>query len=146
MQKQIVITNPDILRLEQLVHTGSALSDDRLQALEQELNRAEVVAPEDIAKTVVTMNSRMRIQDLDRDVEFVCTVVFPAEANAEQNRVSVLAPLGTALLGCRVGQIVRFSAPGGVRRVKIIAIEYQPEAAARKRLAASSGRRKQSSS
>ena len=133
MQKQIVITDPDIRRLEQLVDTGSALSDDRLQALEQELNRAVVVAPEDIAKTVVTMNSRIRIYDLDRDFEFVCTVVFPAEANAEHNKISVLAPLGTALLGCRVGQIVRFSAPGGVRRVKIMAIEYQPEAAARKR-------------
>ena len=133
MQKQIVITDPDIRRLEQLVDARSALSDDGLRALEQELNRAVVVAPEDIAKTVVTMNSRIRIYDLDRAFEFVCTVVFPGEANAENNRISVLAPLGTALLGCRVGQVIRFSAPGGMRRVKIMAIEYQPEASARKR-------------
>jgi regulator of nucleoside diphosphate kinase len=90
--------------------------------------------PEDISKKVVTMNSRIRIHDLDRGSEAVVTVVFPFESNAEQHRVSVLAPLGTALLGRRVGDRVKFEAPGGTRRVKIVRIEYQPEGAARDRV------------
>ena len=81
-------------------------------------------------------DSRVRVHDLDRDIDFVCSIVYPAEANADQKRISVLAPLGTALLGYSEGQVVSFPAPGGQRRVKIKEVEYQPEAAARKSLAA----------
>jgi regulator of nucleoside diphosphate kinase len=137
MPKRIIVTTFDIERLEQLLestlpHAHAA----RLGALEQELDRADVVAEDKISKNIVTMNSRVRLLDLDRDVEVVCSIVFPAQADADQKRISVLAPLGTALLEYRVGHVVRFPAPGGPRRVKITAIEYQPEAAARERVAA----------
>jgi regulator of nucleoside diphosphate kinase len=130
MSMHIVVTTADVHRLEQLLESEFAQSSDRLAALEQELDRAETVNPEDVSPRIVTMNSRVRIYDLDRNAESACTLVYPADASLEQNRVSVLAPLGTALLGRRVGQTVRFSAPGGARRVKITAIEYQPESAA----------------
>ena len=133
MSKRILVTDSDVRRLERLLESTHSPSAPALQALEQELDRADIVASASVAANVVTMHSRVRVHDLDRDSEFVCTIVFPAEANAEHNRVSVLAPLGTALLGYRVGQIVRFTAPGGMRRIKIVAIEYQPEAAARDR-------------
>jgi regulator of nucleoside diphosphate kinase len=138
MGKNIVITRPDMHRLEQLVES-SVSQTDAGRTLEYELDRAIVVDPERISEKVVTMNSRVRILDMDRDSELVVTVVFPFEANAQQNKVSVLAPLGTALLGCRVGETVKFNAPGGTRRIKIIAIEYQPEAAARQHMQASDG-------
>jgi len=134
MQKQIFITTPDMYRLEQLIENRLSPADAGIETLERELNRAIVVDPEKISKNVVTMNSRVRIHDLDRNSEMVVTIVFPFESNAEQNRISILAPLGTALLGSRVGSSVRFNAPGGPRRMKIIGIEYQPEAAARTRL------------
>ena len=136
-QKRIVITKPDMHRLEQLVENRTAPADGRMEALERELDRAVVVDPGEISEEVVTMNTRVRIRDLDRRSQIKITVVFPFEANAEQNRISVLAPIGTALLGCRVGQTVRVDAPGGPRRIKIVAIEYQPEAAARDRIPAS---------
>jgi regulator of nucleoside diphosphate kinase len=137
MRKRIVVTNSDIERLNQLLEATSPQSDHAGRyALEQELDRAEIVTADEIAGNVVTMNSRVRLHDLDRDVEFVCSIVFPAEANSDQNRISILAPLGTALLGYRAGQTVRFPAPGGLRTVRITAIEYQPEASARKRVAA----------
>jgi len=137
MQKRIIVTMSDNERLKQLLKSTSPRSDYvGLEALEQELDRAEIVAADKISKNIVTMNSRVRLHDLDRDTEFVCSIVFPAEANSDQKRISVLAPLGTALLGYRSGRIVRFPAPGGLRRVKIKAIEYQPEAAARERVAA----------
>jgi len=131
MERQIVITESDIQRLEQLLETPVSSSPDRLGQLEQEIHRAEVVASDEISATTVTMNSRVRVHDLDRGTDFVCTLVFPSEANADQKKISVLAPLGLALLGCRVDEIVEFSAPGGTRSVQVTAIEYQPEAAAR---------------
>lgn len=137
MQKRIIVTMSDNERLKQLLKSTSPQSDYvGLEVLEQELDRAEIVTADKISKNIVTMNSRVRLHDLDRDMEFVCSIVFPAEANSDQKKISVLAPLGTALLGYRLGRIVRFPAPGGPRRVKIKAIEYQPEAAARERVAA----------
>src|SRR5687767_14520566 len=120
-------------RLEQLVESRLQPTAE-VEALEHQLNRAVIIDPDRISSNVVTMNSRVRIHDLNRDSETTITIVFPSEANAEQNRISVLAPLGRTLLGAAVGQTVRFEAPGGTRRVKITAIEYQPEAAARDRI------------
>jgi regulator of nucleoside diphosphate kinase len=137
MRKGIVVTNSDIERLNQLLEATSPQSNHSERcALEQELEGAEIVAADEISGNVVTMNSRVRLHDLERDVEFICSIVFPAEANADQRRISILAPLGTALLGYRAGQTVRFPAPGGLRTVRIKSIEYQPEASARKRIAA----------
>jgi regulator of nucleoside diphosphate kinase len=137
MKKRIIMTPSDIERLKQLVESASPQSDHAgLDALARELERADVVAAEEVSRNIVTMNSRVRLHDLDRDIDFVCSIVFPAEANADQKRISVLAPLGTALLGYSAGQVVSFPAPGGPRRVKIKAVEYQPEAAARKHFAA----------
>ena len=137
MRRQILITKPDMHRLEQLIQNRLPSLDAAIATLEHELDRAVVVDPEKISKHVVTMNSRVRIDDLDRNIELVVTIVFPSESNAEQNRISILAPLGAALLGARVGTSVRFSAPGGERRVRVIAMEYQPEAASRNRVSSS---------
>src|SRR6187401_3082358 len=132
MQKRIIITADDIERLEQLLDATSHRFDHaELAALGRELDRAEIVAADELSTNIVTMNSRVRLHDLDRDMEFVCSIVFPAEANADEMKISVLSPLGTALLGYAVGHVVCFSAPGGPRRVEIKALEYQPEAANR---------------
>jgi regulator of nucleoside diphosphate kinase len=81
--------------------------------------------PED----VVTMNSRVRIKDLNSGEEMTLTLVFPAEANFDQGRVSIMAPIGTALIGCRAGDTVEWEVPSGTRKFKIEAVIYQPEAA-----------------
>ena len=97
--------------------------------LEDELEFAEVVAPEDIPPDVVTMRSKVRLKDLDTKEESVYSIVFPTEANADEAKISVLAPLATALLGYRRGATVEFQAPGRVRRLQIVEILYQPESA-----------------
>ncbi len=97
--------------------------------LEDELEFAEVVAPEDIPPDVVTMRSKVRLKDLDSKEESVYSIVFPTEANADEGKISVLAPLATALLGYRRGATVEFQAPGRVRRLQIVEILYQPESA-----------------
>jgi regulator of nucleoside diphosphate kinase len=75
------------------------------------------------------MNSRVRVRDLMTRAEFVWAIVFPQAANAERNRVSVLAPIGTALLGYRAGDTIEWQVPSGRRRLRILEVEYQPEAA-----------------
>jgi regulator of nucleoside diphosphate kinase len=113
-------------RIRRQVKPPSSLSE-----LERELERAIVVKPEDVPANVVTMNSRVEVLDLDTDERRCLTLVFPAMAGIEAGRVSVLAPLGTALLGSREGSSVAWTTPRGVRRLRVEQVLYQPEAAGR---------------
>lgn len=100
-----------------------------IQALDQELEKAIIVDEAEIPCDVVTMNSRVRVRDLATREEFVWAIVFPQAASAKRNRVSVLAPIGTALIGYRAGDTVELQMPSGTRRLRIVEVEYQPEAA-----------------
>lgn len=75
------------------------------------------------------MNSRLRVRDVDSGRDLTLTIVFPSDADLEQGKISIVAPIGTALLGYRVGDTVEWRVPAGVRRLKIEEILYQPEAA-----------------
>jgi regulator of nucleoside diphosphate kinase len=90
-----------------------------LSQLERELDRAEIVPEESLPADVVAMYSTVRLVDLDTDREHVYTVVYPHEADADRGRISVLAPVGTAVLGYRAGDIVEWEVPAGVRRFRI---------------------------
>jgi regulator of nucleoside diphosphate kinase len=94
--------------------------------------RAHLVASDEIPPDVVTMNSQVVLRDLDTGGEIVLTLVFPRDANVDQQRVSVLAPLGTAILGYRGGDIIEWQMPGGTRRLEVERVLYQPEAAVNK--------------
>lgn len=126
----IYITDYDMERLKKLLQFEKILNPDRenLQGLEAELSRAQVVASSEIPQDVVVMNSKVRFIDLDTGEEMTYTLVFPEEANIDQNRISVLAPIGTALLGYRVGDTLEWEVPAGLRRLKVTEILYQPEA------------------
>ncbi len=130
-KKTIYITELDMKRLEELVQFASK-SDKRkeeyLRELEEELDRAKVVPSEKIPKNVITMNSKVRIKDLDSEEEMIYSLVFPHSADINQNRISILAPIGTALIGYKVGNIIEWKVPGGVRKLKVEEILYQPEA------------------
>ena len=101
---------------------------ERLDDLENELRRAIVVKSGEVPPDVVTMNSRVRIQDLSRGGEHTYQIVFPEDADLDENRISVLAPIGTALIGYRTGTTVEWRVPSGTRRFRILDVEYQPEA------------------
>ena len=85
--------------------------------------------PQAIHRGVVTMNSKVLLEDLDNRERMTVTLVFPADANADEGAVSVLAPVGTAILGYSEGDVVEWPVPDGVRRLKIRKVVYQPEAA-----------------
>ena len=127
---QILITTQDFARLEQLISTYAAQRDrDALTALEEELGRAEVMDPTRIPPDVVTMNSTVRFLEEQTGEEQEVTLVYPAEADFARHRVSILAPLGSALLGLRVGQAIEWPVPSGqVKRFRVLAVTHQPEA------------------
>ncbi len=128
-----LVTRRDVARLEQSVLDSSrrrGAADMALRALEERLEAAIVVASAEIAADVVTMNSRVTLADVAGGRRQTVTLSYPQDADAERARVSVLAPLGRALLGARVDETVTVELPGAApRELRVVAIEYQPEAA-----------------
>ena len=131
-ERTLYITAIDKERLHELIistRKNAAESEIHLRDLEAELEKAIIVQSKDIPKNIVTMDSQVCIKDLDTQEEIVYTIVFPAYSDIKQNRISVLSPVGTALLGYRVGDDIEWKVPGGIRKLKIKKILYQPEAA-----------------
>ena len=130
--RKIYITDFDMKRLRQILEGTKAWSEkDReyMENLEGELDRAVVVSPKDVPPDVVTMNSELQVKDLATGKKMVFRLVFPRDADFEKGKVSILAPVGTALIGYRVGNTVDWKVPSGIRRLKIESVLYQPEAA-----------------
>lgn len=126
----IVVTEFDHRRLRGLIDVLRERGDDpTLDVLELELDLAAVVDAHAVPPTVVTMNSTVEVVDPDTDEPRSLTLVFPGTASVGAGRVSVLAPIGAALLGARVGEMVTWPTPKGPRRARIGRITYQPEAA-----------------
>ena len=121
-QRTILITHSDMNRLRRLLESAlNFLRRDRphLETLERELDHARVVPREEIPQNVVRLNSRVRLRDLDTDRRTVYTLVFPRDSRVGDDRLSVLAPIGTAILGRRMGDVVECSVPAGVRKLEI---------------------------
>ena len=129
----IYITALDRQRLEKLIEIAEERDGggDReyLRKLEQELDRAETVATEEVPGDVITMRSRVRLSDLNTNEDVIYTLVFPTEADFSKGKISILAPIGTAMLGYREGSVIEWQVPSGLRRLKVEEILYQPEAA-----------------
>ena len=130
--RSIFITEYDMKRLRKLLEaardSGYRGRDD-LETLEAELGRGKIVSPQEVPEDVITMNSKVCLVDLDTGEEITCTLVFPDDADIGQNKVSVLAPIGTAMLGYSVGDTFEWHVPAGLTRLKVKEILYQPEAA-----------------
>jgi len=130
--KKIQVTQTDHERLTALVESMRHLpSRDQacLDKLRGELNRARIISSKRVKPDVVTMNSTVALRDLDNGQIFEYQLVYPQDADPEENKLSILAPVGTALLGYSIGDIVEWQVPAGVRRFSIEGITYQPEAA-----------------
>jgi len=131
-KKVIQITQPDKEKLERLIEARSKTStrdQENLEMLAKELDRAEIVPPHEISSDAVTMHSHILVRDLNTGVESTYKLVFPPDADIAQGNISILAPIATAVLGYRDGDVVECPTPGGWRRLKIAKVLYQPEAA-----------------
>jgi len=130
--RQIWITTFDLKRLNALLSDISQLPKKGsldLSLLEAELDRANIVQPSEIPTTVVTMNTQLRFRDLENGDVSEVTLVFPCDADIDEGKMSIFSPIGTSLLGYSQGDTIEWPVPGGVRRIKIEAILFQPEAA-----------------
>jgi regulator of nucleoside diphosphate kinase len=126
----IVLTATDERRLAQLLHAKAAeLDPSTLELLEDELQRATIVEPSQIPADVVTMNSVVSFEDVNAGQRSEVTLVYPSAASGAEGRVSILAPIGSALLGLSVGDSIDWPLPGGrSRHLRVTAVHYQPEA------------------
>lgn len=132
MERSIFITEFDRKRLEELIDVaeefgGHARKD--LEALADELAKSEVVPSENVPPDVVTMNSRVLLRDLETSETMTYSLVFPNDANIDEGAISILAPIGTAILGYSKGDEIDWPVPSGIRRIRIEEILYQPESA-----------------
>lgn len=131
-ERTIVITEPDKKRLTELLDEARRAGNrgaGYLKDLQVELDRARVVLPIEVPPDVITMNSTASLRDLDTGDELTYTLVFPQDTDAAQGRISVLAPIGTAMLGYAVGDTFVWRVPDGERRFRVEKVLYQPEAA-----------------
>ena len=131
-KRKICITELDKARLDELITVADEFGNHRrndLKALAGELERADIVSPAEAPPGLVTMNSKVVVYDMDTSEKMTCKLVFPSDANIDEGAISVLAPIGTAILGYSKGDIVEWPVPDGMRRIRIDEILYQPEAA-----------------
>lgn len=125
----ITVSSLDMDRLDAMLDSPAVAKTPAAIALAQELNRATVVAPQQMPDGTVMMHSQVECEDELQNEKHVLTLVFPREANVDQGKVSILAPVGTALLGLSVGQTMDWDAPGGRKlRLRVTAVHNPPHA------------------
>ena len=130
-QNDIILTARDHAELSSVIAVTGKVSQRvkwELRLLENELKRARIVAAEEVPPDVITINTRAEFLDLETGERMEFTVVLPADANINDGKISVLAPLGTAMLGYRVGDEFVWHVPHGLRRLKVTKLHFQPQA------------------
>lgn len=126
----IVINDLDAERIDRLLEQPAFASLLVAEALNEELDRAQMCRPEDMPADVVTMNSKVRFRDLATGEEYTRTLVYPAQVRDSAEELSVMAPVGAALLGLRVGGTIHWTLPNGNEtHLEVLELLYQPEAA-----------------
>ncbi len=134
VERAIYVAEDDRARLDALIrrivdHPGLEATHQYLAALAGELRRARVLPRAEIPRDVVTMNSTVRLRDLETGEDETYTLVYPDDADIEANKISVLAPVGTALRGYRAGDIVEGPVPAGAARLRVEEVLFQPTSA-----------------
>ncbi len=128
--QRIVISSIDRLGLERVFNTSFAQAigpQPHLRDLQADLACAEVIDAADVPSDVVVMHSTVELVDLDDDVSEFYTLVYPEEADISRGRLSIFSPIGTAILGYRIGDVIEWSVPSRTRRVRIEKVYPQSE-------------------
>ncbi len=126
----IIINELDAERLDSLLEKPQYAKTPVAEMLNEELDRAEMCSSEEMPANVVSMNSRVKFLDLTSQEEFVRTLVYPVNLTDSDEQLSVMAPVGAALLGMRVGDTINWELPNGNKtHLKVLELQYQPESA-----------------
>lgn len=129
MNNAIYVSEKDARRIKALIDLAPRV-DERtkgyLAYLEQELNRANIVAESELPQNVITLNSEVELEDLSDGELMTYTLVFPEEADPASGKISILAPLGTGMLGYQAGDDFEWETPGGKARFKVLSVKRKP--------------------
>lgn len=126
----VVVSSTDVERVDKLLESLPRDAFPGRDELEAELNRAEIVDSREVPPTVVTMNSTVRFRVIESGDTFSLTLVYPRDMDESGGTLSILAPVGSALLGLSEGDEIEWPRPGGGRmHVRIEEVVYQPERA-----------------
>ena len=128
--KKTILSRIDYQRLKNFMQKkGQVYIKHDLENLDVVLKTAELINPEIIPSDVVTMNSKIRIKDIELDEDYICTLNYPGQTYLSEENCSILTPMGTALLGSRVGELIRCDMTHNSITMRVEEILYQPEAA-----------------
>jgi regulator of nucleoside diphosphate kinase len=122
----IIITQQDADRLEALLERLSEQNFPGKEQLEAELDRATIVSPRDVPGDIVTMNSKVLFRT-GEGKEFSLKLVYPKDSDGSPENISILAPVGSALLGLKDGDTISWPINGGAMQVQVIKVTEQPE-------------------
>ncbi len=129
MAHKIIITELDNQRLNKIIDDvvqHDSNEKKHIQMLKNELSHAKIVAPDEIPNNIITMNSKFLLSIGDTDEELY-SLVYPEQADIANNNISIMAPIGTAILGYKEGDTIEWQVPDGKIKIKVIKILYQPE-------------------
>ena len=127
----IIVNRLDYLRIQKQINEArqnKTIDASEAEKLINELNSATIMDPDQIPGDVVTMNSVVKISFVDSGKQQEFKIVYPKEANLKEKKVSIFSPIATALIGFRVGDFIEWMVPGGLTKIRIDEIIYQPEA------------------
>ena len=128
----IIVSSLDYIRIQKQINEAKqkkTIDAAEAEKLMSELNSATVLDPHEIPGDVVTMNSMVKISFPEGGKQLEFKIVYPEEANFKEKKVSIFSPVATALIGYRVGDMIEWMVPGGLTKIRIDQITYQPEAA-----------------
>jgi len=126
----VIISTLDAERLEKIIDGLPMNSSKIAENLEEELSRAKLVDPHAVPPTLVTMNSTVRFKVESSDEEFCMTLVYPKDVDTSGSKISILAPVGSAMIGLSEGDSIQWPKPGvGMLKVRVEEVMYQPERA-----------------
>ena len=130
--KKVTLTKNDYTRIYKAItdaKNSKTINSNEAEKLLSELSKAEIVSSEKIDKDVVTMNSEVKLFFENTQKEQSFKIVYPQDANLKENKISIFSPIATALIGYKIGDEVEWIVPGGMTKIKIVDLIYQPEAA-----------------
>ena len=130
--KKVTLTKNDYTRIYKSItdaKNSKTINSNEAEKLLSELSKAEIVPSEKIDKDVVTMNSEVKLFFENTQKEQSFKIVYPQDANLKENKISIFSPIATALIGYKIGDEIEWIVPGGMTKIKIVDLIYQPEAA-----------------
>ncbi|MEZ7526420.1 nucleoside diphosphate kinase regulator [Cloacibacterium normanense] len=130
--KKVTLTKNDYTIIYKAItdaKNSKTINSNEAEKLLSELSKAEIVPSEKIDKDVVTMNSEVKLFFENTQKEQSFKIVYPQDANLKENKISIFSPIATALIGYKIGDEIEWIVPGGMTKIKIVDLIYQPEAA-----------------